>query len=145
MTDDVLNEDLVLSFDPDELEEAEPIYRTYRMDFKNKRIVGMIDGLEAAEQAAKKALMTRRFAHLIYSDQYGSDIFNKINDNGLTEDYLESDIPVMIEEALLPDERVLEITNFQHKILSSDSVYLAFDLVTIYGDLPLEEVIKDAD
>ena len=145
MADEVLNEDLVVSFDPDMLEEAQPTYRTYRMDFKNKRIVGMVDGIEAAEQAAIKSLSTRRFAHIIYSDQYGSDVFNKINDSGLTHDYMQSEMPVMIEDTLLADERMLEITNFGYEILASDSVHVNFDLVTIYGELPLEEVIKDAD
>ena len=83
--------------DNDEIEE-EIIYRTYRMDFKNKRIIGMVDGVDAAVQAIFKALQTRRFAHIIYDDQYGCDIFNKIGNLSLTQSYLDTDIPAMIED-----------------------------------------------
>lgn len=70
------NVDLV-SNEEDDLEES-IIYRTYRMDFQNKRIIGMIDGLEATGQGMFKALQTRRYAYEIYDDQYGSDIMNKL-------------------------------------------------------------------
>ena len=46
----------------EELEEDLTIYRTYRMDVENKRIIGMVDGAEASQQAMMKALQTRRFA-----------------------------------------------------------------------------------
>lgn len=88
------NVDLV-SNEEDDLEES-IIYRTYRMDFQNKRIICMIDGLEAAGQGMFKALQTRRYAYEIYDDQYGSDIMNKLGNIDLSPDYLEADMPVMI-------------------------------------------------
>lgn len=124
--------------------EEEPVYRTYRMDFKNKRIIGMVDGVEAAAQAIFKALQTRRFAYLIYDDQYGCDIFNKIGNLNLTQSYLESDLPSMIEDTFLNEEMVRGINDLEFDIISGDSVAIQLAVSTIYGDATIEGVIEDA-
>ena len=111
--------------------EEEPVYRTYRMDFKNKRIIGMVDGVEAAAQAMFKALQTRRFAYLIYDDQYGCDIFNKIGNLNLTQSYLESDLPSMIEDTFLNEEMVRGINDLEFDIISGDSVAIQLAVSTI--------------
>lgn len=116
--------------------------RTYAMDFRHKRISGFIDGKEAVIQAIWKALSTRRFVHLLYDDQYGFDILNKM-DTGLTKQYLDSDIPTMVEEALMVDERITGVGEFRYEILSGDSVFVEFTAYTIYGGLPVKGVIKD--
>lgn len=133
-----------IPFDTGELEES-PVYRTYKMDMTEKRIVGMVDGEEAVLQAIWKILSTCRFAYLIYDDQYGSDIQNKIGDSDLTPEYLESDIPAMVEEALTQDERITGIADFSYEILSQDSVKLNFVAETIYGELDIEGVIGNGD
>lgn len=124
--------------------EEEPVYRTYRMEFKNKRIIGMVDGVEAAAQAMFKALQTRRFAYLIYDDQYGCDIFNKIGNLNLTQSYLESDLPSMIEDTFLNEEMVRGINDLEFDIISGDSVAIQLAVSTIYGDATIEGVIEDA-
>ena len=128
----------------DALLEEEPVYRTYRMDFKNKRIIGMVDGVEAAAQAIFKALQTRRFAYLIYDDQYGCDIFNKIGNLNLTQSYLEADLPSMIEDTFLNEEMVRGINDLEFDIISGDSVAIQLAVSTIYGDATIEGVIEDA-
>ncbi len=124
--------------------EEEPVYRTYRMDFKNKRIIGMVDGVEAAAQAIFKALQTRRFAYLIYDDQYGCDVFNKIGNLNLTQSYLEADLPSMIEDTFLNEEMVRGINDLEFNIISGDSVAIQLAVSTIYGDATIEGVIEDA-
>lgn len=124
--------------------EEEPIYRTYRMDFKNKRIIGMVDGVEAAAQAMFKALQTRRFAYLIYDDQYGCDVFNKIGNLNLTPSYLEADLPSVIEDTFLNEEMVRGINDLKFDIISGDSVAIQLSVSTIYGDATIEGVIEDA-
>lgn len=147
-----MNEDEIYNFDEDsedddsflsdeEFEEAAPIYRTYGMDFQRKRIRGMIDGEEAVRQAIWKILNTTRFAHLIYDDDYGNDIFSKLHDSALTDDYISSDLPVMLEDALTYDERITGVSDVQYKIVSRDSVHVTFTANTIYGDLPVEGVM----
>lgn len=126
----------------DDLEES-IIYRTYRMDFQNKRIIGMVDGLEAAGQNMFKALQTRRYAYEIYDDQYGSDVMNKIGNADLSPDYLESDIPEMIADAFQNMEEILEIDDLQFEILDADSIYASFTAATIFGSTIVEGDISD--
>lgn len=134
---------VVNPFEEEDLDEAEVIYRTYRMDFENKRIIGMTDGMDAAAQAMFKALQTRRFAYLIYDDQYGSDLYNKIGNVSLSKSYLDTDIPVMIEDAFLNDDTILSIDGLSYEIADIDSVYVKFSALTIYGDVDIEGVIAD--
>lgn len=136
------NELLELPFD-EEIQEEEPTYRTYRMDFKNKRIIGMTDGMEAASQSMFKALQTRRFAYLIYDDQYGCDIFNKIGNLSLTPSYLDNDIPAMVEDAFLNDEMIQGIGDLEYEILDGDSLMIQFAVSTIFGDVIFEGVMND--
>lgn len=134
---------IVVPFTEDELDESNSIHRTYRMDFNKKRIVGMIDGLEAAQQSIFKAMQTRRFAYQIYDDQYGCDIFNKIGNTDLTEDYLDSDIPAMIEDTLVPDDMVEGVGEIEFEMISHDSVRIEVYIKTIFGDIDMEGVITD--
>lgn len=136
------NELLELPFD-EEIQEEEPTYRTYRMDFKNKRIIGMTDGMEAASQSMFKALQTRRFAYLIYDDQYGCDIFNKIGNLSLTPSYLDNDIPAMVEDAFLNDEMIQGISDLEYEILDGDSLMIQFAVSTIFGEVIFEGVMND--
>lgn len=140
-----MGEDEVISnpFEEDELEDETNIYRTYRMDMKNKRIIGMVDGIEAAAQSMFKALQVRRFAYLIYDDQYGCDVFNKIGNLNLTQEYLNTDIPVMIEDTFLNDETVLGISDLSFEVIDGDSVSVEFAVATIFGDADFEGVITD--
>ena len=134
---------IVVPFTEGELDESNSIHRTYRMDFNKKRIVGMIDGLEAAQQSIFKAMQTRRFAYQIYDDQYGCDIFNKIGNTDLTEDYLDSDIPAMIEDTLVPDDMVEGVGEIEFEMISHDSVRIEVYIKTIFGDIDMEGVITD--
>lgn len=129
--------------DEDELEEDTTIYRTYGMDTKNKRIVGKVDGMEAVLQSIFKALQTRRFAYLIYDDQYGFDGYNKIGNTVLTQGYLEADMPSMIEDAFLNDEAIVSIDDINFQIIETDGVQISLSVSTIFGDADFEGVITD--
>ena len=117
--------------------------RTYGIDYRHKRISGYVEDKEAVMQAIWKVLSTRRFAHLIYDDQYGLDVMNRIN-VGLTQQYLDSDVPKMVEEALLTDDRITGVDSFIYAILPpGDCVSMEFTAYTIYGDIEVKGVIRD--
>ncbi len=118
-------------------------YRTYRMDLKNKRIVGMVDGIDAAIQSVFKILQTRRFAYLIYDNQYGCDIYNKIGNSNLTPGYLDTDMPAMVEDAFLNESMVLGVSDFEYEITDRDGVCVSFVISTIFGDSSFEGVVSD--
>lgn len=132
-----------IPFEVDELDEMPQEYRTYKIDFSSKRIAGKTEGLEAVAQAAWKAMQTRRFAHLLYDDQYGNDLFNKVSESDLTDAYLQSEVPKMIEDALMVDERITEVSNIQYEVVSHDSVHISAYVASIYGDFEMEGVIDD--
>ena len=133
----------VFSVEDEDPDEAGTIYRTYRMDFQNRRIIGMVDGLEAAGQGMFKAMQTRRYAYQIYDDQYGCDIMNKIGNADLSQEYFESDIPAMIEDAFLNMDEITGIDDLAFDIVSGDSVHISFSAATIFGDTTLEGDIDD--
>lgn len=132
-----------LVLDIDEVEEdSEQETRTYRIDFENGRINGMIDGLDAVKQAIIKRLNTERFKNLIYSDDYGCEIKDTMMSDENTDSFLESEIPVLIEEALVDDERILGVDNFEFydSMDEKDGLKVTFDASTIYGDISVGEV-----
>ncbi|QNK89447.1 DUF2634 domain-containing protein [Sporosarcina sp. resist] len=110
--------------------------RTYQLDFKRGRCTGMIDGLKAMEQAVFKVLQTKRFGHLIHSDDYGFE--GMIGRDQL---FVHGELPRRIKEALLQDERIVTLENFRLEF-EKDVAYVSFSCPTLYGDVVvLREVI----
>ena len=130
-------ESLDLGFDPENLDE-EQINRTYGIDLRTHRIKGYVDGKEAVMQAIWKILSTVRHANYIYSEEYGCDIMNRIYNSSLSEEYLNTDVPAMIEECLTQDDRITGVSDFSWERSGSDGVKMQFTANTIYGDLQME-------
>lgn len=116
--------------------------RTYEFDWNTMEFTGqMIDQKQALEQFARKALATPRFNHLIYSAKYGSEIEEQMGED-VTLDFLESEIPRLVTEALIYDERVKDCVDFViTKEPESDKVFVDFTLVSTDGFIiRIEEV-----
>lgn len=106
--------------------------KTYRMDFANKRIIGKVDGAEAVLQFITKVLSTDKYAYAIYDWYYGNDLQSLV---GMPYDYIVTECPRIIKEALLVDSRILGIENFQFQRLSNDSMSISCLVKTIYGSI----------
>lgn len=104
--------------------------KTYKVDFNRNRITEKIDNLEALKQAIYFILNTIRYEHIIYSHNYGSEINNVI---GLDFDLAKSEVERFVKEAILADDRFLEIQNYTTKKLTSDSMLITFEVLTNYG------------
>lgn len=119
--------------------------RTYAIDWEAGRIVGFIDKQDAVKQFIKKALLTPRFHCLIYDNQYGSEIRDNVIKNTATREYIEAEMPFLISDALIHDERILDVYNFGFEFKDTypqqDSVIISFDVDTIYGSIQTKEVI----
>lgn len=113
---------------------------TYRLDLEKGRIVGKVDGLEAVNQAIRKAIITPRFKCLIYDGQYGSEVEDAIIAKDASEEYSKAAAEGFIRDALLPDTRILDISEFQVE-LTGDGAYISFRADTIFGETEIEEVI----
>lgn len=113
---------------------------TYKLDLDAGRIVGMVDGLEAVNQAIRKAIITPRFKCLIYDNQYGSEIQEAIIAQDATPEYTEAVIPGFVKDALKPDTRILKVYDFEFEF-REDGAYVFFRADTIFGETTFEEVI----
>ena len=103
---------------------------TYKLDFERKRIGGKIDNEEAIMQLVMKILYTERYAYVIYSSQYGVELDRLI---GKDYDFIASDLERTITEALLADDRILSITDFQANKIGIDKMEVSFAVNSIAG------------
>ena len=87
-------------------DEQEPPSLTYALDLDRGRIIGKVDGLKATEQAIRKALITPRWKCLVYDNQYGSELKNEITAKDASRELIETEIPRMVEDCLLPDTAI---------------------------------------
>lgn len=116
---------------------------TYRIQIEEERIQGTLsERLAAVEQAAYKILNTERYAHVIYSWNYGvelADLFGK------PIPYVLSEIPRRIREALMQDDRINDVTDFDLSYVRSNAqgrrgdVLARFMVRSIYGDIAMEK------
>ena len=113
---------------------------TYRLDLDAGRIVGKIDGLAAADQAIRKAIITPRFKCLIYDNQYGSEVEEEFIRKDATREYIEAACEGFIRDALKPDTRILKVYDFSFDF-QEDGAHIFFRADTIFGDTEVEEVI----
>ncbi len=112
--------------------------RTYHMRIEEEQIVGQTDELTAMEQAVYKILNTERYRFVIYSWNYGvelADLFGK------PIPWVFSELPRRITEALLQDDRILAVTDFDLTHKRGD-VLAKFRVQTTFGDIVVERTVK---
>lgn len=128
--------DITLNTDEQDIQTS----RTYKLS--DNRIIGMIDNIEALEQAIYLILNTERFNYLIYDQSYGIEKNDILNRN-YTNEFIETEYKRVATEALLEDERVLEVKEFAFDF-SNDFVNISFTVVSIFGkiDISREEIIN---
>ena len=107
--------------------------RTYKMS--DAKIEGFVDGLEALKQAIYKILSTEQYEYPVYSFRYGIAWKELI---GEERSYVRAEMRRMIEEALLPDDRIREVDGFEFEF-SGDTCRCTFDVSIIYGELQIEK------
>lgn len=104
---------------------------TPKIDFERNRIIGTIDDLEAMEQAIYLILQTERYESLIYNWYYGVEFDTLI---GKSRELITSELERRIREALLEDDRINRITDFNIEF-TSDKAIVTFTVNTIFGDI----------
>ena len=116
-------------------EAAQMPSKSYRMMIEDERIIGSIDQLDAVAQACYKILNTERYAHIIYGWNYGVELQELF---GKPIPYVYSELPRRIREALLNDDRVESVTDFELSHTRGD-VLAKFKITTIYGIIEMEK------
>ncbi|MDM5321225.1 DUF2634 domain-containing protein [Bacillus altitudinis] len=128
----------------EETEEDEEVETstTYRIDVENGRLTGeTISGIEAIRQFVYMTLRTERYAHPIYSHDIGTEIQELLTDTEATDEYKEMEIPRLLEEALIVDERIDHIEEIE-VTKENDSFHVKLAIVTDEGALEIEEVME---
>ena len=118
--------------------------RDYRMELDGKHVAGTCDDLEAVKQAAFCILNTERYRYPIYSWNYGIELVDLY---GKPEDYVQSELPVRVTEALMQDDRIESVDNFEIKatqvatsqLRAKKEIIVSFMVHTIFGDFAAEK------
>lgn len=113
--------------------------KTWQLDLESGRIGGFIDGEDAIRQYIRKALMTSRNRYLIYDDFYGEEIRDLIGHN-LTPALMDVEIPRLVREAIIYDDRIASVPSVKVSRYGSDGVLVEVTVVLSDGELLTEEV-----
>lgn len=108
--------------------------KTWKLDLEKNQFSGTIDGVEAVKQAVYFTLNTERFRYPIFTWNYGVEIDNLI---GKPRSYVEPLIGKRITEALIEDDRITAVDDFNYSWTRS-SLLLTFTVYTIYGKTNVE-------
>lgn len=125
-----------LNLNAEEITEDVIPSRTYKV--QNGRIIGMTDGLDAARQAVEKILLTQVFEYPIYDETYGAETDRFL---GQDFDFVIADIERTIEEALLMDDRIESINDFEIINQNRNQLVVHFYVQTIEGGFSVEREV----
>lgn len=117
---------------------AQPL-KTYALDIDNGVLGGIVDGIDALKQFVVKAIKTARYRFAIYDDDYGSEIDDLIGGSATLE-LLQTEIPRVIEEALLFDDRITDVYDFE-MTRDGDRLTVSFYVDFNSESIPMEVTI----
>jgi phage baseplate assembly protein W len=124
----------------DDLEVVNMPSLTYKIDYENNRIEGTIDEIEAVEQSIDIMLETGRYSEKVFPDWYGHELYSLVGQDRF---YIESEVERMIRDALVIDDRIVEVKDFTISDgQERDSIIVKFTATTIFGDIDVEKVVS---
>ncbi len=104
---------------------------TWIADPVTRRIRGRGDGWEAIRQAVEIIVNVERFKWQIYTPNFGTDYDGLL---GTEPGYAASELQRRLEDAFLPDSRILGIKDFTWSF-SGVSLSVRFTVLTVFGDV----------
>lgn len=112
--------------------------KTFGININDNTIGGMIDGLDALQQAIYLILSIEADQHIIYPYNYGISTLDLI---GKPVQYVAAVISDRIKEALLTDDRITDVSDFEFES-SKNKLHVTFIVHTIYGNINTETVVN---
>lgn len=103
--------------------------KTWIIDRETMQVKTIDEGLEAVRQAVEIMLNTDRFRWQIYNSNFGAEVSTLIGDDV---DYIQSELPRMVEDALSVDSRITAVDNYVFTV-NGDSMAVSFDVHTVFG------------
>lgn len=112
--------------------------KTFKLNYDTLTISGTVDQIQAVAQAVFLILNTERYFWLIFSWNYGVELHNLI---GKDPEYCIPEIERRIREALLQDDRITAVENFQFEV-NKKKVLTTFTVISIFGNINVEKVVE---
>ena len=112
--------------------------KTYKIDLVNKRIIGTVEDADAVMQFIQKVLGTDKYAFEIYNWYYGNELLKLV---GQSYDYAVTRIPNIFREALLVDDRILDVRDFTFSRSAIDALVVSCHVDTVYGAIKYEQEV----
>ncbi|MDE6901674.1 MAG: DUF2634 domain-containing protein [Lachnospiraceae bacterium] len=105
---------------------------TWIADPVTNRLRGWGDNYEAVRQAVEVIVNVERFKWQIYTPNFGTDYDGLL---GTEPGYAASELRRRLEDAFLPDNRILRITDYVYSF-QGVSLSVSFNVQTVFGDVP---------
>ena len=112
--------------------------KTYYINRNTNRISGYIDDKDAIVQAIYLILSTERYESVIYNWYYGTEFDSLV---GKDRDFVKSELKRRIAEAILEDDRILDVTDFNISF-NKDVANVVFLVETNIGDININWEVK---
>ena len=112
---------------------------SYKIRLEKERIERTINGIEAVRQMIYKTLMTDRYKFQIYDWNYGVELDDL---TGKPKEFVKAELPRRIEDALIVDDRVEEVTDFEFTDIDKTTLAVKFTVKTIFGDIEAEKEVN---
>lgn len=111
---------------------------TYRMELDGDSVRGYVDGQEAVKQAIFRILQTERYQYIIYPWWYGIETVDLY---GEPVNWVCAELERRIAEALMVDDRIISVGEFEHDTGVKGAVHTTFTVHTIYGDVDADKEV----
>lgn len=105
---------------------------TWIADPVTNRLRGWGDNYEAVRQAVEVIVNVERFKWQIYTPNFGTDYDGLL---GTEPGYAASELRRRLEDAFLPDNRILGIKDYIYSF-QDVSLSVSFNVQTVFGDVP---------
>lgn len=110
----------------------------YKMNIDDEIIINKCNELEAMKQVIYKILNTERYQYLIYSWNYGIELADLFGEPVF---YVVPELERRITEALLQDDRIESVSDFEFDTSKRGTVACTFTVNTIFGEVEAERTV----
>ena len=113
--------------------------RDYQLEPDKEHMSGICEGADELRQAIFCILNTERYQYPLYSWNYGIELKDLY---GKPRDYVMSELPRRITEALTQDDRIKSVDGFKFEE-KGKAIHVSFTVHSVYGDVTAEKRWND--
>lgn len=132
----------ITDFTENENKSIEYFKKSYAFDFEKGEFIRgpdgkilLLDRLEAYMQWCQKALYTKRYKHLSYTNLYGQEYHTLIGEP-ISKAAIELEVERMTREALMVHPYTKDVQNFTFEwVKNKEELYFTFDVITVLDEL----------